>query len=83
MHCIILPGHIYTVDWYGFGHITRENKNIERRGIRIFFFFLNILHRTFFDIKVVNALHLLQMFNPAYYGLDNAEAEVVNSYLSR
>ncbi|KAM1340459.1 hypothetical protein ACFX2H_038850 [Malus domestica] len=23
------------------------------------------------------------MFNPAYYGLDNAEAEVVNSYLSR
>ena len=34
-------------------------------------------------LQKISHKSLLQMVNPAYYGLENAEAETLNSYLSR
>lgn len=34
-------------------------------------------------LQKISHKSLLQMVNPAYYGLENAEPETLNSYLSR
>jgi len=43
-----------------------------------YYYYIIIIH-----LQKISHESLLQMVNPAYYGLENAEPETLNSYLSR